>query len=205
MRSRLGSSPLTRGKLDGHVAHLDGDRLIPAHAGKTPSMRAMTLLRRAHPRSRRENLLRLSRGSRAGGSSPLMRGKPAHEKHLIAPGGLIPAHAGKTQRIVAPGSREPAHPRSRGENEPAPLRRGIALGSSPLTRGKLKKAKLSGAASQLIPAHAGKTASSTSESVRFPAHPRSRGENIRQLVHFFGGNGSSPLTRGKLFSRRWPP
>ena len=30
-----GSSPLTRGKLSGMVAEVLGDRLIPAHAGKT--------------------------------------------------------------------------------------------------------------------------------------------------------------------------
>ena len=50
----------------------------------------------------------------------------------------------------------------------------------------------------LIPAHAGKTSSSRTGSVRCGAHPRSRGENV-PTNHLFGRrSGSSPLTRGKL-------
>ena len=70
-------------------------------------------------------------------------------------------------------------------------------GSSPLTRGKLFLGFGTQASGRLIPAHAGKTFPWIWNPSFWPAHPRSRGENIRQLVHFFGGNGSSPLTRGK--------
>ena len=52
-----GSSPLTRGKLDRGGADLCGDRLIPAHAGKTGAHRAVNVLLQAHPRSRGENYL----------------------------------------------------------------------------------------------------------------------------------------------------
>ena len=78
MRSRLGSSPLTRGKLDGHVAHLDGDRLIPAHAGKTSCACRAAAARAAHPRSRGENRPTKNTSLLPAGSSPLTRGK--HER-----------------------------------------------------------------------------------------------------------------------------
>ena len=70
-----GSSPLTRGKPDpdSHAAVKRG--LIPAHAGKTWSLTARSVLRTAHPRSRGENPNAASNFSAAGGSSPLTRGK----------------------------------------------------------------------------------------------------------------------------------
>ena len=90
-----------------------------------------------------------------------------------------------------------AHPRSRGENFTS---RSWALpwtGSSPLTRGKLG-AKMKRALSKgLIPAHAGKTTTSTTRAVRHAAHPRSRGENSQPTSIMPAGMGSSPLTRGK--------
>ena len=57
-----GSSPLTRGKLTAQLRQRPGERLIPAHAGKTPSMQAWLTLPAAHPRSRGENVI--ERGER---------------------------------------------------------------------------------------------------------------------------------------------
>ena len=50
-----GSSPLTRGKLEGVRRRGRVDRLIPAHAGKTPASKASMSVTAAHPRSRGEN------------------------------------------------------------------------------------------------------------------------------------------------------
>ena len=93
-----GSSPLTRGKHDGHVLGGVHDGLIPAHAGKTGRTPTRAKSSTAHPRSRGEN-----RGSRIYrpcyvGSSPLTRGKPGAAACISAMLGLIPAHAGKTVR-----------------------------------------------------------------------------------------------------------
>ena len=70
-------------------------------------------------------------------------------------------------------------------------------GSSPLTRGKRLCYCLSYAALGLIPAHAGKTATSRGTARYPPAHPRSRGENAEQESNLPSPAGSSPLTRGK--------
>ena len=51
---------------------------------------------------------------------------------------------------------------------------------------------------RLIPAHAGKTYSTSPWQCHSPAHPRSRGENVGATPSAVALPGSSPLTRGKL-------
>ena len=156
-----GSSPLTRGKrtLAGQYGGVVG--LIPAHAGKTWSIRCMAFCGPAHPRSRGENLIAPLITLTSAGSSPLTRGK---RDRLIPPerqNRLIPAHAGKT--VFASGS---------AKNVP---------GSSPLTRGKQVVLVGREVAHRLIPAHAGKTVHAHRRHPTAPAHPRSRGENCPGL------------------------
>ena len=111
---------------------------------------------------------------------------------------LIPAHAGKTAAAQPHAGSVPAHPRSRGENLCLHLRRRRLGGSSPLTRGKLPGPRNRPAGGRLIPAHAGKTNSIGRPGALPRAHPRSRGENFLSSHLLIIGNGSSPLTRGKL-------
>ena len=158
--ARRGSSPLTRGKLTFPISCKGGGGLIPAHAGKTTPCPAPSTWAWAHPRSRGENNAPLEMAIFQRGSSPLTRGKPRACHAVLAPSGLIPAHAGKTYSSMVLWKLLRAHPRSRGEND---LVAGEALlepGSSPLTRGKhdtrVSRVLLDG----LIPAHAGKTCAS---------------------------------------------
>ena len=90
--------------------------LIPAHAGKTLSEARFPPGRRAHPRSRGENLTPAGVFVIQGGSSPLTRGKRSSERSPGLSTGLIPAHAGKTEEFREVRGRNRAHPRSRGEN-----------------------------------------------------------------------------------------
>ena len=90
-----------------------------------------------------------------------------------------------------------AHPRSRGENTYAGEDRNLALGSSPLTRGKRRQHQGDQRADRLIPAHAGKTATACTNATTWGAHPRSRGENPPAQHGRARTRGSSPLTRGK--------
>ena len=71
----LGSSPLTRGKLSFRFGFVRCGRLIPAHAGKTPSTRSLPSVAWAHPRSRGENGHGRGEPVNQAGSSPLTRGK----------------------------------------------------------------------------------------------------------------------------------
>ena len=72
----------------------------------------------AHPRSRGENGNCTTYVHYQAGSSPLTRGKPNVVQEGANAGGLIPAHAGKTQVDNAHPPHYWAHPRSRGENLP---------------------------------------------------------------------------------------
>ena len=72
---RRGSSPLTRGKRLGSGIEELADRLIPAHAGKTPAGQTLRGLATAHPRSRGENAKGARNPVMETGSSPLTRGK----------------------------------------------------------------------------------------------------------------------------------
>ena len=138
------------------------------------------------------------------GSSPLTRGKRGGDRGGLRLGRLIPAHAGKTVSCPSRRARGRAHPRSRGENR---FREDVgagAVGSSPLTRGKLTLDLEPELLPRLIPAHAGKTRESGSAHTNRWAHPRSRGENGRSTRGEAICSGSSPLTRGKPISPpRW--
>ena len=131
------------------------------------------------------------------GSSPLTRGKHHQAARRWASAGLIPAHAGKTSPIRADSNDIWAHPRSRGENGHHVVRLWAARGSSPLTRGKLRRRLGRRGRQGLIPAHAGKTVRLRSARTRPWAHPRSRGENSILSPALERRAGSSPLTRGK--------
>ena len=172
-----GSSPLTRGKrsITNILNRLLG--LIPAHAGKTHQCGRWYQFAKAHPRSRGENgmVRRVS----------------------VTVSRLIPAHAGKTTTTAIARSCPRAHPRSRGENQYAAARDSLGRGSSPLTRGKRRRAPGVSHEHGLIPAHAGKTRKRRRAAWATAAHPRSRGENERGVFGDHDRDGSSPLTRGK--------
>ena len=75
VREGMGSSPLTRGKLEWRGEDARALRLIPAHAGKTSVHRRCVRHTWAHPRSRGENGRRCIVRDFEAGSSPLTRGK----------------------------------------------------------------------------------------------------------------------------------
>ena len=136
LRGVVGSSPLTRGKHQGGGRRRRRMGLIPAHAGKTVLARLGGADAEAHPRSRGENTLPSWPPTPCEGSSPLTRGKRVAVFYGLLLSGLIPAHAGKTDRRGFRRLRDSAHPRSRGENRTVAAAQPISAGSSPLTRGK---------------------------------------------------------------------
>ena len=97
IKAGKGSSPLTRGKPDLRRYTATYQGIIPAHAGKTRTSWVRSCRPRDHPRSRGENLLLVLPSGSIQGSSPLTRGKPATYQVTAKLGGIIPAHAGKTE------------------------------------------------------------------------------------------------------------
>ena len=192
-----GSSPLTRGKCSYGEAGSTWDGLIPAHAGKMSGSSPPPGCRRAHPRSRGENIAPCFHVSHDAGSSPLTRGKLCVQRRAETFLGLIPAHAGKMKHITYLKRLTRAHPRSRGENTTLGPNCCPVSGSSPLTRGKLCVQRRAETFLGLIPAHAGKIWAAAFTVRSETAHPRSRGENEAHNLLEMLNMGSSPLTRGK--------
>ena len=91
-----GSSPRMRGKHCATGAAAGEVGLIPAHAGKTRGKPRRHSTCQAHPRACGENIYPSLKTCTAKGSSPRMRGKRVDKLISGLSGGLIPAHAGKT-------------------------------------------------------------------------------------------------------------
>ena len=91
-----GSPPRMRGKLLRQLLLRYGQRITPAHAGKTGFYRQPVWKAADHPRACGENTQHGIRHSIQCGSPPRMRGKhnAAHQCYVI--NRITPAHAGKT-------------------------------------------------------------------------------------------------------------
>ena len=116
LKSRAGSSPLTRGKRRVRPSSHSTPGLIPTHAGKTRRRDRRRAAPGAHPHSRGENSDHGPGELAARGSSPLTRGKLNAVPYAGNDLRLIPTHAGKTIALLKPGGVATAHPHSRGEN-----------------------------------------------------------------------------------------
>ena len=198
----VGSSPLTRGARGSWGLLLNCDGIIPAHAGSTFSHAAGQISPQDHPRSRGEHHTHDASQMIRRGSSPLTRGARDQGDVVYGPRGIIPAHAGSTQRsrLAAPKARD--HPRSRGEHGYQLDKRNENVGSSPLTRGARHWPRRSVPPRRIIPAHAGSTLVYAGREPLSRDHPRSRGEHLVPALRLHTVLGSSPLTRGaRLVSR----
>ena len=151
------SSPLARGQLYRGVAELRPRRIIPARAGFTKPSASAKSVTTDHPRACGVYVMLPSVMVRTGGSSPRVRGlrHPGAAEQLD--GGIIPARAGFTQRLVQRAVWRGDHPRACGVYAPVAPRRWYAAGSSPHARGLLPLAVLLDGAVGIIPARAGFT------------------------------------------------
>ena len=152
-----GSSPRVRGKRGDCRCSTQRKGLIPACAGKTGTLGALSIFRWAHPRVCGENLQGRVFRRVFGGSSPRVRGKRVGGPYNFFVWGLIPACAGKTHGNGRGSGGSAAHPRVCGENA---VSRGLChiwVGSSPRVRGKPRRRRVLYANARLIPACAGKT------------------------------------------------
>ena len=114
--SAIGSSPHTRGALDG-ADRLDRHRrIIPAYAGSTSAYAGPSVAFRDHPRIRGEHLDVPERVPVADGSSPHTRGALLVVSLTLLGSGIIPAYAGSTPGRSSRADAWRDHPRIRGEH-----------------------------------------------------------------------------------------
>ena len=151
-----GLSPPTRGSLLGEHA-LDARRgSIPAHTGKPLTSASGATLSRVYPRPHGEAASSALDFPPGTGLSPPTRGSRADRGVGDGPGGSIPAHTGKPERLHDLAGQQEVYPRPHGE---AGVQAQIAQrfqGLSPPTRGSLRQRRPRGQAHGSIPAHTGK-------------------------------------------------
>ena len=150
--------------------------IIPALAGNTAPWSADQCSTPDHPRSRGEYYMSALRAVGGSGSSPLSRGIRRRGVCRCPMTGIIPALAGNTHRRPPGARRRRDHPRSRGEYIPWIMPPFFPGGSSPLSRGILRRIPLPTCDGRIIPALAGNTTPRPPTSTTSLDHPRSRGE-----------------------------
>ena len=168
-----GSSPRMRGSPRGSDARKAQPGIIPAHAGLTLPAAAHRDGSGDHPRACGAHQWKRSSGHRRKGSSPRMRGSPAHAAHGNNHRGIIPAHAGLTSFIFVSPFVIWDHPRACGAHLPQVL-------------------PIQG----IIPAHAGLTIRKSVIVHDTGDHPRACGAHVFNSPADIGGWGSSPRMRG---------
>ena len=178
--------------------------IIPAGAGKSPTGDGPDKLVGDHPRGcgekvRTDNPLICEQGS-----SPRVRGKERLGTKKKWKSRIIPAGAGKRNRLGRSTSRSKDHPRGCGEKPSCREENTVAWGSSPRVRGKDQASAIPGRRDRIIPAGAGKRRSLSPISVVDGDHPRGCGEKFKLQFPDEFAKGSSPRVRGKAPPRAKP-
>ena len=215
--TRPGSSPHVRGALLRLPARRGRRGIIPACAGSTPRPSPPAPTTRDHPRMCGEHMSVAIKPNAQEGSSPHVRGALGRILHDRAPGGIIPACAGSTERPItrsgivkgssphvrgALDGQEAGrlsgvdHPRMCGEHGASGLATVVIEGSSPHVRGARRAHHGRPVPHGIIPACAGSTSDSTNPGSRNRDHPRMCGEHRRGAHSSPSPRGSSPHVRG---------
>ena len=188
-----------RGKLTQLTTYGTMVRNIPAYAGKTRFWWCVDARCGEHPRVCGENPITAGRSQVRFGTSPRMRGKLPPSQTSKCTWRNIPAYAGKTQGSCSNSGAIQEHPRVCGENRVVPIAVKAPCGTSPRMRGKLPPSQTSKCTWRNIPAYAGKTQGSCSNSGAIQEHPRVCGENRVVPIAVKAPCGTSPRMRGKRF------
>ena len=157
LRTTLGTSPRARGKRWVEPISVATGRNIPACAGKTTTAPYPSATTQEHPRVRGENNALRGDVKTITGTSPRARGKLLDDVTNGFERRNIPACAGKTGIMGAPGGSGKEHPRVRGENVGETYESFVTSGTSPRARGKRPNVCYTGNNLRNIPACAGKT------------------------------------------------
>ena len=191
-----GSSPHTRGALQGLLPRVIRVGIIPAYAGSTGPSPLLKSQSRDHPRIRGEHSRATVSTCSRTGSSPHTRGARACFRQPSPAPGIIPAYAGSTPYTRSMTFPARDHPRIRGEHPYLSLSCFITSGSSPHTRGARALGARQGAPEGIIPAYAGSTCPGCAARRARGDHPRIRGEHKPPQQPALQYGGSSPHTRG---------
>ena len=130
-----------------------------------------------------------------------MRGKVAELDVSLAPYGITPAHAGKSNLASASFISIRDHPRACGEKKQQEKKKLEKTGSPPRMRGKAAIPARQAPAARITPAHAGKSTCFLVRAFFLRDHPRACGEKLLAVGKKPLSGGSPPRMRGKVLHR----
>ena len=187
-----------RGKDRDLAAVADGQRITPAHAGKSCGCGRIPQGRADHPRACGEKTPVRFYENGVPGSPPRMRGKGVKARYERVAVGITPAHAGKSQ-FPGPSPALPRdHPRACGEKTFKTYELDVSRGSPPRMRGKVLPPPLAALHRGITPAYAGKSYCSRRRGSDPQDHPRVCGEKRSLSSSSRAKMGSPPRLRGKV-------
>ena len=131
-----GSPPHTRGRFSDKKWRRQASRFTPAYAGKIVPEKPTHSRRQVHPRIRGEDNQNVLANVKSMGSPPHTRGRSDLCLHFPDAHGFTPAYAGKICACRPTRLFSEVHPRIRGEDSPAEMRKLRRAGSPPHTRGR---------------------------------------------------------------------
>ena len=165
-----------RGKVREVVNKGQDHGITPVCAGKRAAAHQRRRSGKDHPRVCGEKTLYIGIGRTVVGSPPHVRGKVTFAVTFSIAPGITPAYAGKREMPPTGAARTRDHPRTCGEKFSPAVAAQFWKGSPPHMRGKGAGIKLNIASMRITPAHAGKSACSSSSSGAPWDHPRVCGE-----------------------------
>ena len=139
-----GSPPHTRGRCLPVVLAAPERGFTPAYAGKIGTSIPSASSARVHPRIRGEDKINPAVSAVFVGSPPHTRGRFSRCCGICNIRRFTPAYAGKIEAETDGNVRIWVHPRIRGEDQGIRVRRAVAPGSPPHTRGRYSPGRASG-------------------------------------------------------------
>ena len=131
-----GSSPRVRGEVNVPFRGVAACGIIPAGAGRSPTLSSLPIGEWDHPRGCGEKPPNLPITMDYPGSSPRVRGEAGSPNLHALPTGIIPAGAGRSLDRRGGSAGHGDHPRGCGEKLYPRLRVWVTTGSSPRVRGE---------------------------------------------------------------------
>ena len=181
MRTKPGSPPRGRGKVDIDLFGFLCRGITPAWAGKRSWKHDHVRKHGDHPRVGGEKQLPFHFFCVLGGSPPRGRGKALHLVPSSKQHRITPAWAGKSAAVDAAAAAARDHPRVGGEKTMRFIIASTVSGSPPRGRGKAFQTPCPGWRERITPAWAGKSPDPPTPPTSGGDHPRVGGEKTKKI------------------------
>ena len=181
MRTKPGSPPRGRGKVDIDLFGFLCRGITPAWAGKRSWKHDHVRKHGDHPRVGGEKQLPFHFFCVLGGSPPRGRGKALHLVPSSKQHRITPAWAGKSAAVDAAAAAARDHPRVGGEKTMRFIIASTVSGSPPRGRGKAFQTPCPGWRERITPAWAGKRRPLSGPCAAPGDHPRVGGEKTKKI------------------------